>query len=228
MPRKVSVGGGGASRQTRLVSASKKNDAVRGYIRAYNVLMAHLLVGGAQMALGLTQEGVAGIRGAVVTDLCGYGSARELFAAVRDAALEGRRAERTLERMRAAEGVRAQGYEPRVSGGGAPSSGMGATDARMDQEARLSGRLEQDRALLDLAGSVIYGADAGRGGVDALMGSAVADAMWWRYCAAEGWGQVADRLGYSVRQTSRLVDQGTDAVDFFGVRNCACGVGMAE
>lgn len=164
----------------------------------------------------------------VVTDLCGYGSARELFAAVRDAAIESRRAERALERMRAAEGVRAQGYEPRVSGGGAPSSGMGATDARMDQESRLSGRIEQDRALLDLASAVIYGHESGKGGVDALMGSAVADAMWFRFCAAEGWVQVADRIGYSVRQVSRLVDQGTDAVDFFGVRNCACGVGLAD
>lgn len=163
-----------------------------------------------------------------MTDLCGYGSARELFAAVRDAALESRRAERTLERMRAAEGVRAQGYEPRVSGGGAPSSGMGATDARMDQESRLSGRLEQDRALLDLASAVIYGRESGKGGVDALMGSSVADAMWWRYCDAAGWGRVAEAVGYSSRQAVRLVEQGLDCVDFFGMANCVGGQGAAE
>jgi len=50
----------------------------------------------------------------------------------------------------------------------------------------------------------------------------------WRYCDAAGWERVAEAVGYSSRQCQRLVEQGLDAVDFFGADNCMGGAGVAE
>ena len=69
------------------------------------------------------------------------------------------------------------------------------------------------------ARDIIYGgSERGheRGGVDALLGSAVADCMWWRFCAAADWDEVAANAGYSKSQARRLVDVGLDGCDFFG------------
>lgn len=159
----------------------------------------------------------------------GYASARELFCAARDAAREAERVRRSIERMEAAEGVRAQGYEPATSHSRGDANGMARTDARIDYEALTAKRVEEDYQLVDTACRAIYGAaEDGRGGVCALMGSAVADCMWWRFCAAASWAEVADACGYSKSQARRLVAQGLDAVDFFGWENVVDGAGSAE
>ena len=160
-------------------------------------------------------------------DLSGYADARELFSAVRDASAEADRTLRTLRRMEAAEGVRAQGYEPRVRGGGTDPTGMARVDARIDYEGRMRRRVEEDYELIDLGTQLIYGRESGKGGVDALLGSQYADAMWWRFCAAESWPVVAGQVGYSEAQARRLVDAGLDSVDFFGLSNCMGGDGVA-
>lgn len=158
----------------------------------------------------------------------GYADARELFCAVRDAAREAERVRRSIERMEAAEGVRAQGYEPATSHSRTDANGMARTDARIDYEALTARRVEEDYQLVDTACRAIYGeGEDGRGGVCALMGTAVADCMWWRFCAAASWAEVAAACGYSKSQARRLVAQGLDAVDFFGWANLMGGEGAA-
>ena len=158
-----------------------------------------------------------------------YASAEDFFEAVRHASREAERTRLTLLAMEAREGVRAQGYEPRVTVGGERDK-MAATDSRIDYEARMAERIEADYRLLDMACAVLYGRESGKGGVDALMGSAVADCISFRYVDARPWKEVAALMGYSRwsrRSLRDLCQQGFDAIDFFGWENVLGGVGDA-
>lgn len=158
-----------------------------------------------------------------------YSDARGFFEAVRDASREAERTRLTLLRMEAREGVRAQGYEAQGRSGHT-SDRTAATDARIDHEARMAERIEEDYALLDLACRVLYGEESGKGGVDRLMGSAVADCISFRYVDARPWPEVAALLGYSrwsVNSLRDLCQQGFDAVDALGWERVVDGVGDA-
>ena len=158
-----------------------------------------------------------------------YSDARDFFRAVREASREAERTRLTLLRMEAREGARAQTYAERVSVGGERDR-MAQTDARIDYEGRMRERIEADYALIDLACKVLYGEDSGKGGVDALMGSAVADCISFRYVDARPWPEVAALLGYSrwsVNSLRDLCQQGFDAIDFFGWDNVLGGTGSA-
>lgn len=158
-----------------------------------------------------------------------YSDARGFFEAVREASREAERTRLTLLRMEAREGARVQTYAERVSVGGERDR-MAQTDARMDYEERMRERIEEDYKLIDLACRVLYGEESGKGGVDALMGSAVADCISFRYVDARPWPEVAALLGYSRwsrRSLRDLCQQGFDAIDFFGWNNVMGGVGDA-
>lgn len=156
-----------------------------------------------------------------------YSNARDFFESVREASREAERTRLTLLQMEAREGARAQTYAERVSVGGERDR-MAQTDARMDYEERMRERIEEDYALLDLACKVIYGEGTGKGGLDALMGSSVADCISFRYVDARPWEEVAALTGYSSKQCQRLCAVGLDACDFFGWANLFGGVGGAE
>lgn len=158
-----------------------------------------------------------------------YSNARDFFESVREASREAERTRLTLMQMEVREGARAQTYAERVSVGGERDR-MAQTDDRMDYEARMRERIEEDYALLDLACKVLYGEGTGKGGLDALMGSAVADSISFRYVDARPWEEVAALLGYSKwsrRSLRDLCQQGFDAIDFFGWDNVLGGVGDA-
>ena len=158
-----------------------------------------------------------------------YASAEDFFEAVRHASREAERTRLTLLQMEAREGVRAQGYEPRVSIG-VNADKMAATDSRIDYEGRMQERIEDDYRLLDMACAVLYGSESGKGGVDALMGSAVADCISFRYVDARPWKEVAVLLGYSRWSVNSLRDmcqQGFDAIDSVGWERAIEGVGDA-
>lgn len=131
--------------------------------------------------------------------------------------------------MQDSEGLRGSGgFEPRVRSTNSDPTGMSRVDARIDFEAANERRMEEDYALIDAACAVIYGRDGRGDGLERLMGSAVSDCMWWRFCAAESWAVVADACGYSKSQARRLCAQGLDACDFFGWANVTDGTGSAE
>ena len=158
-----------------------------------------------------------------------YASAEDFFEAVRNASREAERTRLTLLQMEAREGVRAQGYEPRVSMGGNADK-MAATDSRIDYESRMAERIEQDYALLDMACAVLYGRESGKGGVDALMGSAVADCISFRYVDARPWSEVAALMGYSRwsrRSLRDMCQRGFDCIDSLGWERAIEGVGDA-
>lgn len=158
-----------------------------------------------------------------------YRDARDFFEAVREASREAERTRLTLLRMEAREGARAQTYAERVSVGGERDR-MAQTDARMDYEGRMRERIEADYALLDLACRVLYGEESGKGGVDRLMGSAVADCISFRYVDARPWSEVAALLGYSrwsVNSLRDLCQSGFDAIDSLGWERAIEGIGDA-
>lgn len=156
-----------------------------------------------------------------------YACARDLFDACRSAAQDAERLSRTLARMEAREGVRAQSYESHGRSGHR-SDAMSATDRRMDWEGRVRERRKADYGLIDLACKVIYGDDQlGSGGVAALLGTRQADVVWWRCCGLASWGEIADKLGISERQAQYDYDAACDVVDGLGLWCVTHGLGLA-
>lgn len=158
-----------------------------------------------------------------------YRDARDFFESVREASREAERTRLTLLRMEAREGARAQTYAERVSVGGERDK-MAATDSRIDYEARMAERIEEDYALIDLACRALYGEGSDKGGLDALMGSAVADCLSFRYVDARPWPEVAALLGYSrwsVNSLRGLCQSGFDTIDSLGWERVVEGVGDA-
>ena len=161
--------------------------------------------------------------------LSDYPSAQEFFEAVRDASREAERTRLTLLQMEAREGVRAQGYEA-TGRSGSSSDRTAATDARIDYEGRMRDRIEADYALIDMACALLYGRESGKGGVDRLMGSAVADCISFRYVDARPWKEVAALMGYSHASWRALRDmcqRGFDRIDSLGWERAIEGVGDA-
>lgn len=153
-------------------------------------------------------------------------SARDFFESVRSAAIDADSITRRIRAMESREGVRAQTYGPRGRGG--VRDAMAATDARLDFESRIERRREEDYRLIDAACSVIYGADQSTGGVGAILGAAYADALWWRFCAAATWPEVAEGAGMSERWCKDAVGVAMDVIDSYGLERMSRGLGLAE
>ena len=138
-------------------------------------------------------------------------SARDFFETVRDAVLEGERAQRQIKAMKAGEGIRpASLFGGR--GGGRDASGMARVDARIDLESVYERRIAE-------AASLVAAARVGPGAADALV---------WRFCKAESWHVVMASCGVSESTCRRMVDVGIDAVQAYGITRAIAGVGVAE
>lgn len=162
-------------------------------------------------------------------DVRTYRDARDLFAAVEDAARERQGILRELENMEAREGVRAQSYEP-VPKSGSVSDRTAATDARIDYESVKDPLLEEDDALIALAESLIWGPSGGdmTGGVLHVMGYRSARALERHYVHLVPFAALAREWDVSERQVRRLADRGLDAMDYLGWVGAVRGVGRAE
>ena len=159
----------------------------------------------------------------------GYASAREFFEAAREASIDADRISRRLAEMEASEGVRAQGYDAQGRGSSRDVNGMRRTEARIDFERRVEARREADYDLIDRATSVIYGdGQTGMGGIDALMGGAAADVMWWRFCAAATWPEVCREAGVTDRWARQKAEQAMDMCDAYGMWGMVHGLGVAQ
>lgn len=162
-------------------------------------------------------------------DVRTYKDARDLFAAVEDAARERRDILRELGKMEAREGVRAQSYEP-VPRAGSISDRTAATDARVDYEAEHDPILAEDDALIALAESLIWGPSGGdmTGGVLHVMGYRSAKALERHYVHLVPFPALAREWGMSESQCRRIADKGLDAMDYLGWVGAVRGVGRAE
>ena len=152
--------------------------------------------------------------------------AREFFLSVYASAEEVGRTRRTLARMRSHEGLR--GGIATGSSSGSHADSMRPTDERMDFEERMRARLETDRAIIDEATAIIYGSKAGTGGVAALLGTATADTLWWRYCMAKGWHEVSWQVERSESWCRTHVGLAFDLIDSLGAGAVKAGDGGAD
>ncbi len=158
-----------------------------------------------------------------------YRDAREFFSAVREASIDADRISRRLAQMEASEGLKCQGYGSTGHGSRADVNGTARTVARMDYERRVAARREADYALIDRACDVIYGAGQdGLGGIDALLGSAAADVMWWRFCAAATWETVCRECGVKDSWARYTVERALDECDAYGMWGMTRGLGIAQ
>lgn len=155
-----------------------------------------------------------------------YTSARELFEAVRDASKERERTCRQLERLEARRSGGGSSIAGVARGGRHDVNGMGPTIALVDYQERMRQRIRDDERLMDYATAVLYGKNDG--GVASLMGSSHADAMFWRFLAAETWKTCSEQCGVSESTARRMVQEALDLVDALGAARVAEGVGIAE
>lgn len=179
------------------------------------------------MTILVTDGGMA-VWGGILETGNSYATATDLFEATREAARDAERIRRSLARMESREGVRTQSYDAHGRSGHRADQ-MRATDERMDYEERVRGRQSEDYALIDLCCDVIYGSgQTGSGGVCSMLGSQYADCLWWRFCAAATWPEVAEGCGMSERWCRDAVRVACDTIDAYGLDRMRDGLGLAE
>ena len=142
-----------------------------------------------------------------------YATARDLFEAARTAAQELERTATQRELLASRRGYRS----PSLSGSGggcfADAGGMRASDALIDYEAMMRGRVAEDAELLERASSVLYG----DGGVSSEMGVIYADVLCWRYLMACTW-EVTAAANHMDERTARVyADSALAVVDSLGI-----------
>lgn len=134
-------------------------------------------------------------------------SSRAWFEWVRSCSAYAARSKERLQELEAAEGPRAQTYEP--VGHGGTSDPTAATDRRIDYEAE-RGRSEGEwyRAF-DRAGELLYGP----GGVADGLGTGYAEVVDLYYVDALTWREVSERTRYSVRWCHEMATRAFEWLD---------------
>lgn len=153
-----------------------------------------------------------------------YDSARDMFEAAREAALDAERIRRQLAAMDVAP-VGGQGFEARVRSTPDPDRIGREVSACLDQQSRLLARQEEDYRLIDAACAVLYGTDSDAG-LWALVGWR-ADALYHHYLALRTWAEVGELLGYSAEHCCREAMAALDVADAWGYASTVDGMGRA-
>lgn len=142
-----------------------------------------------------------------------YATARDLFEAARTAAQELERTATQRELLASRRGYRSPSLSGSGGGCSADAGGMRASDALIDYEAMMSGRVAEDAELLERASSVLYG----DGGVSSEMGVIYADVLCWRYLMACTW-EVTAAANHMDERTARVyADSALAVVDSLGI-----------
>lgn len=141
-------------------------------------------------------------------------NAKEYFEGIRAEVVKTERAREMLERMRAKEGVKAQGYQESGGSGYATDASL-AIIQRIDFEQRLERRIADARKEIDEACAFLYGAD-GRGGLAKLKGTRYADAICMGYLQAQPWDEIAEIMQSSQKWCRKLCDVGFAYIDAVG------------
>ena len=155
-----------------------------------------------------------------------YDSARDMFEAAREAALDAERIRRQLAAMESADlSLGGGGFEPRVRSTPDPDRMGRAVASHMEQAERLLSRQEDDYRLIDAACTVLYGTDS-EAGLWALVGWR-ADALYHHYLALRTWAEVGELLGYSAEHCCREAMAALETADAWGWRSVVEGRGQA-
>lgn len=142
-----------------------------------------------------------------------YATARDLFEAVRTAAQELERTATQRELLASRRGYRSPSLSGAGGGCSADAGGMRASDALIDYEAMMRGRVEEDAELLEYASHVLYG----EGGVSSEMGVIYADVLCWRYLMACTWAVTAAANHMDERTARVYADSALAVVDSLGI-----------
>lgn len=156
----------------------------------------------------------------------GYVSAYDFFAAAREAVGEQGILLRQLISLEETEGAKAQSYGAATSHGGNQDV-MQRVDRRIDMETELSKRLDDNRALIIDATSVIYGRHSD-GGIDKLLGHKHAAVMEWYYIGHLSYRGVSKTVKAPVITCRRMIDTALDLCDVVGFGAMVDGIGFAE
>lgn len=156
-------------------------------------------------------------------------TARDFFERARAASQDAERCRRQLQELEArARGLGSQSFEPRTRSTPDPHRMERRIVAYMDQERRLSDRMDADYRMIDLACAVLYG-DGDADGLDRVQSCVMADVLWWRYLAGEDWRHVARSVGMGIRPAQIVRDAALswmDETDFMGdVRDSSLEMG---
>lgn len=159
-----------------------------------------------------------------------YGSARDLFEACYQAAMEVQSYGSKVEQMETRDGVHAQRYDRPMVRGSSCNDARSATDDRMDFESAMRSVIDQDRKLMDAARMLIHGdrSSGVTGGVMVLCGLDASIVLYERYVLASTWETAASRAMVSVKTAHRLADEAMDVIDSHGWMRTVRGEGMAE
>ena len=142
-----------------------------------------------------------------------YATARDLFEAARTAAQELERTATQREILAGRRGYRSPSLGGLGCGGPADATGMSASDALMDYEAMMRGRVADDAELLEYASHVLYG----EGGVSSALGGIYADVLCWRYLMACTWSVTALANHMDERTAKVYADSALASVDSSGI-----------
>ena len=146
--------------------------------------------------------------------------AREFFSGVRSAVSSRRRCLERLDKLRAAEGVRAQGYSGMPTGKGGVTDPMSATDARMIAEQQAEADMESYEREIAKGFKVCAGVRVAHPSLR------WGDALEFRYCLALDWSDVARCMDVTRQQAQRDANAAMDWVDAVGIAAAIEGCGQ--
>lgn len=142
-----------------------------------------------------------------------YATARDLFEAARTAAQELERTATQRELLASRRGYRSPSLSGAGGGCSADAGGMRASDALIDYEAMMRGRVAEDAELLEFASHVLYGEN----GVRPVFGGVFADVLCWRYLMACTWAVTAEANHMTRRTAQRTAEATFEAIDSCGL-----------
>ena len=144
-------------------------------------------------------------------------NAADYFQGVTDAVEDAHKLNDAVQLMRAREGLHGVSYDrARVSG----SRRVNPTDARIDFEKKIPGRIKADAKVIADALLLLYGAD-GKGGLSKAMSRKHADIVYLRHVKLLSWRKIAEQAGCptsSARYYYRKAIEYIDAQGFARVR----------
>ena len=129
-----------------------------------------------------------------------------------------------LESMERASGVKAQGYEPRVSGTRADVNGTDATVARLDATPAILAQVKECEGHIQALYVFLYGRD-GHSGACQLVGFTRAGVLWDFYGRGLSWATVSNEWQLDARHAAEVA---CDLIDSAGIASASMGLGIAE
>lgn len=140
-------------------------------------------------------------------------TASEFFHGVAEASRENTRALQQIMSLQETEGAKAQSYSIGSSKGSNQDT-MARVDKRIDMEALLEKRMNDNYDYINDAYTLLYGvSQLGDGGLCEAKGTIYADTLNWRYLQCLPWQEVSSKLLASIKTLQRIEQEAFRAID---------------